>query len=60
MGENFGKDLTFVQFNINCKAFVVLGRRVWLLFDAFFKNPLNKNGTNFMLTVLKCIKIGAI
>lgn len=36
VGENFGKDLTFVQFYINGKAFDFCGSRVWLLLGAFY------------------------
>lgn len=35
VGENFGKDLTFMQFNINGKAFDFCESRVWLLLGAF-------------------------
>lgn len=35
VGENFGKDLAFMQFNINGKAFDFCESRVWLLLGAF-------------------------
>lgn len=47
VGENFGKNLTFVQFNINCKAFVFFGSRVWLLLDAFFLKSFKQEWNQF-------------
>jgi len=49
----------FVCINVNGKDFDFHGTRVWLLFGAFF-NPLKENGTNFMLAVLKCIKMASL
>lgn len=48
-----------VCIDVNGKAFDFHGRRVWLLLGAFF-NPLKENETNFMLPVLKCIKMASL
>lgn len=48
-----------VCIKVNGKAFDFHGSRVWLLLGALFY-PLKENGTNFMLAVLKCIKMASL